>query len=193
MYTQAYKVFSKLLLLLIAIQCEGKSLRGLKTAVVRRSRRANSNCSSILMTFSRGKHSKASITQDVSIMSKSLLFLAINKNRVHFTSDTTNQNIQLQMESIKACGYVRIYGKKSKRYLAMNSRGVLYTTMKANKDTVFLQEMAPNSFSTFKSEHRHKKKDMYIGVRKDGKPKKGHKTSRTNISAFFLVINQHLN
>lgn len=33
------------------------------------------------------------------------------------------------MESIKACGYVRLYGKKAKRYLAMNSRGVLYTTV----------------------------------------------------------------
>ncbi|KAK3740894.1 hypothetical protein QZH41_013401 [Actinostola sp. cb2023] len=87
-------------------------------------------------------------------------------------------------------GVKMIRGVSSGRYLAMNRSGVVYSTQIAGNETMFLERMESNGYSTFASLKFYRRVfyDTLVAVRNNGKMRPGTKTNRLHKSAQFLVL-----
>eukprot|EP00112_Aurelia_sp_Birch-Aquarium-sp1_P002195 Seg1236.4 transcript_id=Seg1236.4/GoldUCD/mRNA.D3Y31 product="Fibroblast growth factor 1" protein_id=Seg1236.4/GoldUCD/D3Y31 len=88
---------------------------------------------------------------------------------------------------------VRIKGIESGRYVAVSARGRLVSKRYPSKETLFQEEILENHYHTFSSDIYPKKKKngqtgWYIGIRKNGWPKRASKARIGETCLQFLKV-----
>ncbi|XP_076359172.1 putative fibroblast growth factor 1 [Tachypleus tridentatus] len=78
---------------------------------------------------------------------------------------------------------VKIRGTTAGKYVAMNENGNLYAQDNPNSDEVLFIENFESDYFQYESKKYHK---WYLGIRKNGKPKKGHKTRSRQRATMWL-------
>ncbi|XP_035666984.1 fibroblast growth factor 22-like isoform X2 [Branchiostoma floridae] len=123
--------------------------------------------------------------------------LQINADgKVNGTRDHTSPYALLQVRAVDV-GILAIKGVKSGLYLAMNKRGKVYgsrclTSQKKLRDNCKWHEtIEANNFNTYSSALHPKKRHRkgvrwYLSIAKNGRPRRGRKTKKTQRSAHFL-------
>ncbi|XP_012879055.1 PREDICTED: fibroblast growth factor 6 [Dipodomys ordii] len=80
-------------------------------------------------------------------------------------------------------GVVSLFGVKSALFVAMNSKGRLYTTPSFKEQCRFRETLLPNNYNSYESDvHR----GCYIALSKHGRVKRGTKVSPTMTVTHFL-------
>ncbi|XP_072336117.1 fibroblast growth factor 6-like isoform X2 [Scyliorhinus torazame] len=82
--------------------------------------------------------------------------------------------VGLLMISTVELGVVSLYGVKSHAFIAMNSKGRLYTTVAFNNECEFRERLLPNRYNVYESKTYP---GMYIALSKHGRAKRGSKVS----------------
>ncbi|XP_065071488.1 fibroblast growth factor 1-like [Rhopilema esculentum] len=108
---------------------------------------------------------------------------------VNGTNNINEVNAVMQVQVIGPTK-IRIKGIESGRYIAINSRGRLISKRYPTRETVFQEEVLENHYHTFNSWQHSQDgtKPWYIGIRKNGYPKKASKTKVGNTCIQFLKI-----
>ncbi|EDO37260.1 predicted protein [Nematostella vectensis] len=142
-----------------------------------------------LLARSRRNLHAVSTRKTVILQTKSLWIFEIRLDgSVGGTTNINNPNVKLQLQSVGQ-SLVRFFGIRARKYLAMDKNGNLYTTAKATSETVFRNILGSTDYHTFSSaNNNHKGRPMYLGLRENGKPKKGSKTRGSHRSAQFQVL-----
>ncbi|NP_001187630.1 putative fibroblast growth factor 1 [Ictalurus punctatus] len=89
----------------------------------------------------------------------------------------------LRIKSVSA-GVVVIEGTEAKRFLSMSEDGKLYGSLSVTDESYFLEKMEENHYNTYKSQKYGP--DWYLGIKKNGKPKRGSRTHIGQKAIFFL-------
>eukprot|EP00794_Sanderia_malayensis_P005271 gene5271-5937_t len=103
---------------------------------------------------------------------------------VNGTRDTKSQHAVLQIQVLTPT-LLRFKGVASGRYIGINAKGRLVSKKYPTKETVFQEEVLENSYRTFNSAFHPKLQlsDWYMGIRKNGSPKKA---SRTKVGEKYI-------
>ncbi|KAM4819817.1 fibroblast growth factor 6 [Thomomys bottae] len=80
-------------------------------------------------------------------------------------------------------GVVSLFGVKSSLFVAMNSRGRLYTTPSFKEQCRFRETLLPNNYNAYQSDVYH---GAYIALSKHGRVKRGDKVSPSMTVTHFL-------
>nr|ACF17007.1 FGFA [Branchiostoma lanceolatum] len=117
--------------------------------------------------------------------------LQINADgKVNGTRDHTSPYALLEMTAVDV-GIVTIKGVKSGLYLAMNKRGKVYGSKKKRDNCKWHEIIEQNNFNTYSSALHPKKRyrrgvRWFLSIAKNGRPRRGKKTKKTQRSAHFL-------
>ncbi|XP_068696116.1 fibroblast growth factor 1-like [Montipora foliosa] len=86
---------------------------------------------------------------------------------------------------------MRLKSIKTKKFLAINSEGLLHTRMDESKDCLFYQYHEKNLFVSFASFKYYMKEhyDMFLGIKRNGKVKVPSSTLPGQDSVQFMVLN----
>ncbi|XP_071379993.1 fibroblast growth factor 10b [Centroberyx affinis] len=116
-------------------------------------------------------------------------FLRIDKNgRVNGTKSKDDPLSILEITSVDV-GVVAIKGLNSNYYLAISRKGELYGAREFGIDCTLKERIEENGYNTYASaEWRNKKRQMFVGLNVHGRPLRGKKTRRNNMSSHFLPI-----
>ncbi|XP_031573550.1 fibroblast growth factor 1-like [Actinia tenebrosa] len=118
------------------------------------------------------------------IWSEHKYVLQINANgAVNGTSDMASPYAQLELESLGK-GLFRAKGVTAKRYLSMDRLGRLYTRKIPSLESVFKKIPADKGFVAYKN-YVH---CWYIGLKRNGQPKRGNRVHKDQHSAHFLEL-----
>ncbi|KFM81418.1 putative fibroblast growth factor 1, partial [Stegodyphus mimosarum] len=86
--------------------------------------------------------------------------------------------------SSKTGGEVQIKGKSSKFYLAMNEKGKVYAESDQNSENTWFKELYSEGWNNYVWLGNNK--DWYLGIKKTGKMKRGHRTKKTQNAVKFV-------
>ncbi|XP_026775578.3 putative fibroblast growth factor 1 [Pangasianodon hypophthalmus] len=89
----------------------------------------------------------------------------------------------LQIKAVSA-GVVVIEGTEAKRFLSMSDDGKLYGSLSVTDESHFLEKLEENNYNTYKSQKYGP--NWYVGIKKNGKPKRGSRTHTGQQAIFFL-------
>ncbi|XP_056328920.1 putative fibroblast growth factor 1 [Danio aesculapii] len=81
-------------------------------------------------------------------------------------------------------GVVVIEGSETGLYLSMNEHGKLYASSLVTDESYFLEKMEENHYNTYQSQKRGE--NWYVGIKKNGKMKRGPRTHIGQKAIFFL-------
>ncbi|XP_025919168.1 fibroblast growth factor 1 isoform X1 [Apteryx mantelli] len=114
-------------------------------------------------------------------------FLRIRPDgRVDGTRDRSDQHIQLQL-SAGGVGEVYIRSTESGRYLAMDTKGLLYGSQLPSDECLFLERLEENHYNTYVSK-KHAEKSWFVGLKKNGSSKAGPRTHGGQKAILFLPL-----
>ncbi|XP_068815681.1 fibroblast growth factor 1 isoform X2 [Struthio camelus] len=105
--------------------------------------------------------------------------------RVDGTRDRSDQHIQLQL-SAESVGEVYIKSTKSGQYLAMDTNGLLYGSLRS-EECLFLERLEENHYNTYVSK-KHADKNWFVGLKKNGSSKAGPRTHYGQKAILFLPL-----
>ncbi|KAK9962930.1 hypothetical protein ABG768_006165 [Culter alburnus] len=81
-------------------------------------------------------------------------------------------------------GVVVIEGTEAGLYLSMNEDGKLYASSLVTDESYFLERMEENHYNTYQSQKYGE--NWYVGIKKNGKMKRGPRTHIGQKAIFFL-------
>uniref|UniRef100_A0A8C2I0I2 Fibroblast growth factor n=1 Tax=Cyprinus carpio TaxID=7962 RepID=A0A8C2I0I2_CYPCA len=81
-------------------------------------------------------------------------------------------------------GVVVIEGAETGLYLSMNEDGKLYASSCVTDESYFLERMEENHYNTYQSQKHGE--NWYVGIKKNGKMKRGPRTHIGQKAIFFL-------
>ncbi|NP_957054.1 putative fibroblast growth factor 1 [Danio rerio] len=81
-------------------------------------------------------------------------------------------------------GVVVIEGSETGLYLSMNEHGKLYASSLVTDESYFLEKMEENHYNTYQSQKYGE--NWYVGIKKNGKMKRGPRTHIGQKAIFFL-------
>ncbi|XP_042903010.1 fibroblast growth factor 1 isoform X2 [Parasteatoda tepidariorum] len=102
---------------------------------------------------------------------------------VYGTREPYNEEAILQFHSRKA-GEVQIKGKKSHLYLGMNERGKIYAELDEDSENTWFRELYEDGWNRYV--WLGNDKEWYVGIKKSGKMKKGHRTKHQQHAVKFV-------
>ncbi|XP_019641426.1 PREDICTED: fibroblast growth factor 3-like [Branchiostoma belcheri] len=85
-------------------------------------------------------------------------------------------------------GVAGIWGVEASRYLCMDNRGNLYGSPNFTTDCEFLERIQDNGYNTYQARTRRGRDNRrwYVGLDRQGQPRRGSRVRRTHISSQFL-------
>uniref|UniRef100_A0A3P9LX02 Fibroblast growth factor n=1 Tax=Oryzias latipes TaxID=8090 RepID=A0A3P9LX02_ORYLA len=115
-------------------------------------------------------------------------FLRIDMNgKVNGTKSKDDPLSILEITSVNV-GVVAIKGLNSNYYLAISRTGELYGAKEFGIECKLKERIEENGYNTYASAAWKFKKRMFVGLNVHGKPMRGRKTRRKNVSTHFLPI-----
>nr|5ZXE_A Chain A, Consensus sequence based basic form of fibroblast growth factor [Homo sapiens] len=105
--------------------------------------------------------------------------------RVDGTREDNSPYSLLEIRAVEV-GVVAIKGVKSGRYLAMNKKGRLYGSKHFTDECKFKERLLENGYNTYSSAKY--RRGWYVALNKNGRPKKGNRTRRTQKATHFLPL-----
>ncbi|XP_055946751.1 fibroblast growth factor 1-like isoform X2 [Argiope bruennichi] len=106
-----------------------------------------------------------------------------SEGNVYGTREPYNQEAILQFHS-RAPGEVQIKGKKTDMYLAMNDKGKVYAESDPESENTWFKEEYEDGWNYYT--WLGNQKDWYLGIKKSGKMKRGHRTRRDQNAVKFV-------
>ncbi|XP_035231158.1 fibroblast growth factor 1-like [Stegodyphus dumicola] len=106
-----------------------------------------------------------------------------SKGSIYGTREPYNQEAVMELSS-RAAGEVQIKGKSSKFYLAMNEKGKIYAERDQNSENTWFRELYNEGWNNYLWLGNNK--DWYLGIKKSGKMKRGHRTEKTQNAVKFV-------
>ncbi|XP_066276312.1 fibroblast growth factor 3-like [Branchiostoma lanceolatum] len=103
------------------------------------------------------------------------------------TSQDGNAYAVLHILTVEV-GVAGIWGVEASRYLCMDSRGHLYGSPNFTTDCEFLERIEDNGYNTYAARYRPGRNHQrwYVGLDRQGQPRRGSRVRRTHISGQFL-------
>ncbi|XP_006862738.1 PREDICTED: fibroblast growth factor 6 [Chrysochloris asiatica] len=101
--------------------------------------------------------------------------------RIHGTHEENPYSL-LEISTVER-GVVSLFGVKSALFIAMNSKGRLYTTPSFQEECKFRETLLPNNYNAYESDLY---RGTYIALSKYGRVKRGNKVSPTMTVTHFL-------
>ncbi|XP_053179525.1 putative fibroblast growth factor 1 [Scomber japonicus] len=103
---------------------------------------------------------------------------------VHGQRDDRDLHTVLKLTAVDQ-GVVVIQGAETRRYLAMNDEGRLYSSPTVTDECYFLEKLEENHYNTYQPQ-KYQERNWYVGLKKNGKPKLGPRTHIGQKAIFFL-------
>ncbi|XP_064192564.1 fibroblast growth factor 7 [Anguilla rostrata] len=125
------------------------------------------------------------------LFSRTQWFLTIDEyGNINGTQDPTNCYSILEIRTVSEGGVLAIKGVKSQYYISMNRTGVLQGKKTYNENCNFKEVFLENYFNAYSSAKWTKQngKEMFIALSQKGRPLKGRKTRKENISSHFIPM-----
>ncbi|XP_031551796.1 fibroblast growth factor 1-like [Actinia tenebrosa] len=120
------------------------------------------------------------------------MFLQIDMNGlVSGTANCSSKFVQLELLSVGRAGLKMIKGVASGRYLAMNNKGIVYSTKQSGEEeTLFVEKMQSSGYNTFASSKYYQKAfyDTFVAIKRNGRVKPGRLTNKLQKPAHFLIL-----
>lgn len=122
------------------------------------------------------------------LYSKTGHFLAVYPDgTVRGTLDDNDLHTYLELQSAGQAGHVRIKGLLSMMYVGMNKKGRLYAEPDPTEESTIFIESFQGYYKTYLSKlYAHL--GWFIGIKKSGRPKRGHKTGYRQKAVKFLSV-----
>ncbi|KAG7468074.1 fibroblast growth factor 7 [Megalops cyprinoides] len=125
------------------------------------------------------------------LFSRTQWFLTIDEyGNINGTQDPTNCYSILEIRTVSEGGVLAIKGVKSQYYISMNRTGVLQGKKTYNENCNFKEVFLENYFNAYSSAKWTKQngKEMFIALSQKGRPLRGRKTRKENISSHFIPM-----
>ncbi|XP_061103162.1 fibroblast growth factor 7 [Conger conger] len=125
------------------------------------------------------------------LFSRTQWFLTIDEyGNINGTQDPTNCYSILEIRTVSEGGILAIKGVKSQYYISMNRTGVLQGKKTYSETCNFKEVFLENYFNAYSSAKWTKQngKEMFIALSQKGRPLKGRKTRKENISSHFIPM-----
>ncbi|KAL4660727.1 fibroblast growth factor 7-like [Arapaima gigas] len=125
------------------------------------------------------------------LFSRTQWFLTIDEQgNIGGTQDPTNCYSILEIRTVSEGGVLAIKGVKSQYYISMNRSGGLQGKKTYNENCNFKEVFLENYFNAYASAKWTKQngKQMFLALSQKGKPLKGRKTRKENISSHFIPL-----
>ncbi|XP_049825265.1 fibroblast growth factor 1-like [Aethina tumida] len=120
------------------------------------------------------------------LYSKTEYHLAVYPDgRVFGTKDDTDLHTFLELMPGGGTSLVKIKGLLSNMYVGMNHKGKLYAEPDPLSDNIIFIEDFQGLYTTYKSK-KFEKRGWYIGIKKNGKFKRGRKTKAGQKAIKFI-------
>ncbi|XP_031552950.1 fibroblast growth factor 1-like isoform X2 [Actinia tenebrosa] len=101
------------------------------------------------------------------------------------TSNDKSKYVKLEFHSVDH-GHLMILGVATNRYLSITDDGHLIGQDQPSLNSVLKEEYLPNLYQSFKS-YKYQKKNWYVGIKRNGKPKKAQDTDEGQKAVQFLI------
>ncbi|KAJ8959133.1 hypothetical protein NQ318_022391 [Aromia moschata] len=101
------------------------------------------------------------------------------------TPDENDLHTYLEIQSAGFPGHVKIKGMLANLYVAMDHKGRLYAEPDPNEETTVFIESLQGSYNAYLS-RKYAHLGWYIGIKKSGRFKRGHKTAYGQKAVRFL-------
>jgi len=85
---------------------------------------------------------------------------------------------------------IRLMDIKSQKYLILTERGDIGATGKKTDESLFFHHLEENAYDTFASVKYYRKKpyDLFLAIKKNGKPRQARNTSAGQRSSQFVPL-----
>ncbi|XP_033926643.1 fibroblast growth factor 22 [Melopsittacus undulatus] len=94
----------------------------------------------------------------------------------------------VEIRSVRV-GVVAIRAVHTGFYLAMNKRGRLYGSKEFSPNCKFMERIEENGYNTYAAlRWRHRGRPMFLSLNSKGRPRRGGKTRRQQLSTHFLPM-----
>ncbi|XP_062857030.1 putative fibroblast growth factor 1 [Trichomycterus rosablanca] len=107
----------------------------------------------------------------------------LHDSTVRGSREETEPYSILRIKAVSA-GVVVIEGIEVKRFLSMNEEGKLYGSLSVTDESYFLERIEENHYNTYQSQKYGP--NWYVGIKKNGDPKRGSRTHIGQKAIFFL-------
>ncbi|KAJ8398264.1 hypothetical protein AAFF_G00428340 [Aldrovandia affinis] len=125
------------------------------------------------------------------LFSRTQWFLTIDEyGNINGTQDATNCYSILEIRTVSEGGVLAIKGVKSQYYISMNKTGVLQGKKTYSENCNFKEVFLENYFNAYSSTKWTKQngKEMFIALSQKGRPLRGRKTRKENVSSHFIPM-----
>ncbi|XP_023672892.1 fibroblast growth factor 7-like [Paramormyrops kingsleyae] len=125
------------------------------------------------------------------LFSRTQWFLTVDDTgRIGGTQDPTNCYSILEIRTVSEGGVLAIKGVKSQYYISMSHSGVLQGKKIYSESCNFKEIFLENYFNAYSSMKwtRQNGKQMFLALSQKGRPLKGRKTRKENISSHFIPL-----